>query len=112
MKTSLSSSQKSSLSSAILGAMNSKELHNQHIFTRCKYICNLLLRSVSLDQPLIYVYNYLGRKTQIQMFRIIAYIIHYRLGIDYNPSIYRELYGSDIVNTFHYMQKQLSNCYL
>lgn len=100
MKTKLSSTQKSSLTSAILGVLDSKYLYNRYRLTRRNHICNLLLRSVALDQPLIDIYNSLGRKMQIQMYRILAYIVDYHSDSDYNPSFFIELYGSDVVDTF------------
>lgn len=108
--TKLSSTQKSALTFAILGALDSKYLRNRYRLTRRHYVCNLLLRSVTFDQPLMRVYKSLGRKTQIQMYRILAYIVGFYSGSDYNPSFYRELYGSDIVDTFESIyNKQYKN---
>lgn len=112
MKTKLTSIQKSSLTSAIIGASKSNYLCKRYILTRRNYICKLLLRSVALDQPLIYVYNSLGSKTRIQMLRIIAYILDYRSDSEFNPSFFKELFGSDIVDTFDYMLDKHSNTYI
>lgn len=112
VKSLLTDTQKSTLSYAINSIISSNKIRQRYILTRRVYICRLLLRSISLNQPFIYVYRSLGEKTRIQMLRILAYVIDYIPGYNFDKKYASDIYGEDIVDCFFFMLNKYSNFYL